>query len=98
MHRRVIGGGEEFDRHDGKGHGASEGMQVVGELPPGDRPRPAVVPLECFDLRAEDRRRGATVVVDGPVVDAGAEVGEDVTEEGGEEGFEGGAGIDCGGH
>jgi len=41
----------------------------------------AVVVHERGDLRADDRRRGAAVVVDEPVVHARAEIGEGVARE-----------------
>lgn len=99
VRRRVAAAGVEegLDGQHGEGHGSGEGVQVVRELPTGYGPRPAVVPLEGLDLGAKHRRRRTAVVVDGPVVDAGAEVGEDVTDVRGEERFHDGAGVGCGG-
>ncbi|CAH9063412.1 unnamed protein product [Cuscuta epithymum] len=79
---------QKVDWQNNEGHSPGQGVQIIGELPPRDRPRPLMVPLERFYLVSENRSVGGAVVVDGPVVDSGAEVRQNVADVSGEKRLE----------
>lgn len=73
--------------------GDCKAVDVVDERSLGDGPWTAVVTLEGFDLVAKDWGIGVAVVVDCPMVDTCAKVGESVAGEDSEDVGEGGEGL-----
>lgn len=73
----------KVERKDSEGDGTAEGVEVVGEVAVSDGGGVFVVALESLDLGAEERGGRGAVVVDGPVVEAGGEVGDGEGKEGG---------------
>lgn len=88
-------GAGEINREYNERDRTRQCMQVVGEVAARDDPRPPVVALERVDLGAENGGFGAAVVVDAPVVDTGAEVGQRVANEGGDDRLEPSVGLGC---